>query len=167
MRMVSEGVDIPRLRVGVYATNIQSELFFRQAVGRFVRVIDELDEQSAYFYIPADPVLVRHALQIKDERDHRLVQEVERASASICAPITGGEVCGAGSAVFGSAGASIFTPLESDMRPHETIYDGTAFNTEELAHAETVRREMCLKLPRAQIAALLRRGGKGGEQVEG
>ena len=35
--MVSEGVDIPRLRVGVYATNTVTELFFRQAVGRLVR----------------------------------------------------------------------------------------------------------------------------------
>src|SRR5699024_9252826 len=37
VRMVSEGVDIPRLRVGVYATTTTTELFFRQAVGRFVR----------------------------------------------------------------------------------------------------------------------------------
>ena len=35
--MVSEGVDIPRLRVGVFATNTATELFFRQAVGRLVR----------------------------------------------------------------------------------------------------------------------------------
>jgi superfamily II DNA or RNA helicase len=34
---VSEGVDIPRLRLGVYATTTTTELFFRQAVGRFVR----------------------------------------------------------------------------------------------------------------------------------
>ena len=33
VRMVSEGVDIPRLRVAVYATNTVTELFFRQAVG--------------------------------------------------------------------------------------------------------------------------------------
>ncbi|HEY4331945.1 MAG TPA: DEAD/DEAH box helicase family protein, partial [Ilumatobacteraceae bacterium] len=37
VRMVSEGVDIPRLRVGVYASTVSTELFFRQAVGRFVR----------------------------------------------------------------------------------------------------------------------------------
>ncbi len=37
VRMVSEGVDIPRLRVGVFATTTSTELFFRQAVGRFVR----------------------------------------------------------------------------------------------------------------------------------
>src|ERR1035437_7592885 len=38
VRMVSEGVDIPRLAVGVYATSIGTALFFAQAVGRFVRV---------------------------------------------------------------------------------------------------------------------------------
>ena len=37
VRMVSEGVDIPRLRVGVYATTTGTDLFFRQAVGRLVR----------------------------------------------------------------------------------------------------------------------------------
>jgi superfamily II DNA or RNA helicase len=37
VRMVSEGVDVPRLAVGVYATLTQTPLFFAQAVGRFVR----------------------------------------------------------------------------------------------------------------------------------
>ena len=31
--MVSEGVDIPRLRLGVFATTTTTELFFRQVVG--------------------------------------------------------------------------------------------------------------------------------------
>ena len=37
VRMVSEGVDVPRLSVGVYATNASTPLFFAQAIGRFVR----------------------------------------------------------------------------------------------------------------------------------
>lgn len=146
VRMVSEGVDIPRLRVGVYATNVQAELFFRQAVGRFVRVIDGLKEQSAYFYIPADPALVRYALQIKEEREHQLAQETEKAGSA--ATPTGG----------GGAESSIFTPLGSDPKPHDTIFDGVAFTAADLAHAETVRREMGLNLPNAHVAALLRRG---------
>ena len=55
VRMVSEGIDIPRLRVGVYATTILKELSFRQAVGRFVRMIEGLGEQTAAFYLPAHP----------------------------------------------------------------------------------------------------------------
>lgn len=78
VKMVSEGIDIPRLRVGVYATNTVTELFFRQAVGRFVRWIDGIEEQSAYFYIPREDVLIAFAQQIKDERDHELEEEYER-----------------------------------------------------------------------------------------
>src|SRR5699024_10038145 len=37
VRMVSEGVDVPRLCVGVYATSTSTPMFFAQAVGRFVR----------------------------------------------------------------------------------------------------------------------------------
>lgn len=70
VKMVSEGVDIPRLRVGVYATNIKSELFFRQAVGRFVRQQKNYDYQDAYLYIPKDYVLVEFAREIESERDH-------------------------------------------------------------------------------------------------
>lgn len=35
VRMVSEGVDVPRLCVGVYATSTSTPLYFAQAVGRF------------------------------------------------------------------------------------------------------------------------------------
>ncbi len=54
VRMVSEGVDIPRLRVGVYATNTITELFFRQAVGRLVRWNARIGRQAAYMFIPDD-----------------------------------------------------------------------------------------------------------------
>src|SRR5829696_7910880 len=37
VRMVSEGVDVPRLAVGVYATSASTPLYFAQAIGRFVR----------------------------------------------------------------------------------------------------------------------------------
>jgi len=72
VKMVSEGIDIPRLRVGVYFTIIKAELFFRQAVGRFVRVQKELKEQEAYIFIPQDRELVKLAETIQEERDHAL-----------------------------------------------------------------------------------------------
>lgn len=86
VRMVSEGIDIPRLRVGFYATNILKELSFRQAVGRFVRIIEGLGEQNAAFYLPAHPELIRHALSIKDERDHVLPHISLNRSLSYSAP---------------------------------------------------------------------------------
>lgn len=72
VRMVSEGVDIPRLRVGVYATTVATELFFRQAVGRFVRWQSGRGTQRAYVFIPDDPRLRTHAFRIAESRRHAL-----------------------------------------------------------------------------------------------
>lgn len=72
VRMVSEGVDIPRLRVGVFATTTTTELFFRQAVGRLVRWTPGLADQTAWLFVPDDPRLTAMAAQIADERRHQL-----------------------------------------------------------------------------------------------
>lgn len=72
VRMVSEGVDIPRLRVGVYATNTSTDLFFRQAVGRLVRVSGSAAQQRAYMFIPDDPRLRNFAFGIAEQRRHSL-----------------------------------------------------------------------------------------------
>ena len=73
VNMVSEGVDIPRLRVGVYGTNVLTEMYFRQVVGRFVRIQEGVpNPQRAWLYLPKDPVLAHYARQIKTERDHVL-----------------------------------------------------------------------------------------------
>jgi superfamily II DNA or RNA helicase len=67
VNMVSEGVDIPRLRVGVYATAAKTPLIFRQIVGRFVRTIPDRPQEPSWLYIPADPVLRDHASTIAYE----------------------------------------------------------------------------------------------------
>jgi len=73
VRMVSEGVDVPRLRVGVYATTTATELFFRQAVGRFVRFTGGAPgEHRAIVLIPDDPRLRTFAARIQDQRRHAL-----------------------------------------------------------------------------------------------
>ena len=72
VRMVSEGVDIPRLRVGVFATNTVTELFFRQATGRLVRWTQGLRSQKAFFFIPDDPRLRRYSAGIAEQRRHSL-----------------------------------------------------------------------------------------------
>lgn len=78
VRMVSEGVDIPRLRVGVYASTVVTELFFRQAVGRFVRWTRGVPSQKAYVYLPDDPRLRQHAFQIAEARRHVLKPPADR-----------------------------------------------------------------------------------------
>jgi superfamily II DNA or RNA helicase len=72
VRMVSEGVDIPRLRVGVYATTTATELFFRQAVGRLVRWTRGTPRQRAWLFIPDDPRLRVLAAGIAEQRRHSL-----------------------------------------------------------------------------------------------
>jgi superfamily II DNA or RNA helicase len=77
VRMVSEGVDIPRLRVGVYATNTVTELFFRQAVGRLVRWNERLAKQAAYMFIPDDVRLRKFGAGIAEQRRHCLRKETQ------------------------------------------------------------------------------------------
>lgn len=70
VRMVSEGVDVPRLAVGVYATATQTPLFFAQAVGRFVR--SRRRGEVATVFLPTVPVLLAHAATLERQRDHVL-----------------------------------------------------------------------------------------------
>lgn len=71
--MVSEGVDIPRLRVGVYATTVRTRMYFRQFLGRIVRRVPHVKgHQIAYCYLPADPTLARLAGEVEEEVRHCL-----------------------------------------------------------------------------------------------
>jgi superfamily II DNA or RNA helicase len=68
VRMVSEGVDVPRLAVGVYATSVSTPLFFAQAVGRFVRARKR--GETASVFVPSVPTLLGFAAELEAERDH-------------------------------------------------------------------------------------------------
>lgn len=70
VRMVSEGVDVPRLAVGVYATATSTPLFFAQAVGRFVR--SRRRGEVATVFLPTVPILLSHASTLERQRDHVL-----------------------------------------------------------------------------------------------
>lgn len=83
VKMVSEGVDIKRLRVCVYLSNVITELFFRQVVGRIVRYIPGVKDQEAFFYIPADQRLVEMAKRFQEERTQALLQEAQETAQAI------------------------------------------------------------------------------------
>ncbi|MFI7544523.1 DEAD/DEAH box helicase [Actinoplanes sp. NPDC049599] len=70
VRMVSEGVDIPRLAVGVYATSASTPLYFAQAIGRFVRA--RRTGETATVFLPSVPHLLGLASEMEAERDHIL-----------------------------------------------------------------------------------------------
>jgi len=75
VKMVSEGIDIPRLRVGIYATTTATELFFRQVAGRLVRFTTGLGSQPSYLYIPDDPRLRNFAQTIAQARYHSIKRD--------------------------------------------------------------------------------------------
>ncbi|GAS97723.1 type III restriction enzyme, res subunit [Mycolicibacterium canariasense] len=70
VRMVSEGVDVPRLAVGVYATSASTPLFFAQAIGRFVR--SRRPGETASIFLPSVPNLLQLASEMEEQRNHVL-----------------------------------------------------------------------------------------------
>ncbi len=110
VRMVSEGVDIPRLRVGVFATNTTTELFFRQAVGRLVRWTRGLRTQRAWLYIPDDSRLRRLAEGVAEQRRHSLFK---RSRADDDAFPEDGAASDAGVDEFGDEQMSLFQAMSA------------------------------------------------------
>lgn len=115
--MVSEGVDIPRLRVGVYATAARTELFFRQVVGRFIRTTPGGPRrQMSYLLMPADSRLKALAHDIEMERRHALdlspTAEEEADEEFDEPPKEPGE--GGGFAVLSSGGAELDDAIMSE-----------------------------------------------------
>ncbi|WP_409439628.1 DEAD/DEAH box helicase [Psychromonas sp. GE-S-Ul-11] len=64
--MVSEGTDIPRLQVCCHLSRIKTELYFRQVLGRILR-INEAQNQEAWLYTFAEKKLSEFANRIKDD----------------------------------------------------------------------------------------------------
>jgi superfamily II DNA or RNA helicase len=115
--MVSEGVDIPRLRVGVYATAARTELFFRQVVGRFIRTTPGGPRrQMSYLLMPADSRLKALAHEIEVERRHALdlspTGEEDEGEEFDEPPQEPGE--GGGFAVLSSGGAELDDAIMSE-----------------------------------------------------
>ncbi|WP_298122408.1 DEAD/DEAH box helicase [uncultured Aurantimicrobium sp.] len=75
VRMVSEGVDVPRLAVGVYATSAATPLYFAQAIGRFVRA--RRRGETATVFLPNVPQLMQLAGELELQRDHALERRVK------------------------------------------------------------------------------------------
>jgi len=118
VRMVSEGVDVPRLAVGVYATSTATPLFFAQAVGRFVRARSR--GESASVFVPSVPNLLLYASEMERERDHvlRPAREVDEAELLVEAERTQSER----DPVEGE-----FTALGSEADFDRVVFDGGEF----------------------------------------
>jgi superfamily II DNA or RNA helicase len=117
VNMVSEGVDIPRLRVGVYATAAKTPLIFRQIVGRFVRTIPGRPSEPSWVYVPADPVLRDHASTIEQEVRRALRRPGETDTAELEEPRE--------RRATERASALDFEPVSADVAPQMSLFGGT------------------------------------------
>jgi superfamily II DNA or RNA helicase len=150
VRMVSEGVDIPRLAVGVYATSASTPLFFAQAIGRFVRV--RRPGETASIFLPSVPHLLELASEMEAQRDHVLgmkgraeeLDDVLLERAQQAEPASGDLT-------------RSFEALSATAELDQVIFDGASFGVP--ARAGTPDEEEYLGLPGLlspeQVATLL------------
>ena len=120
VRMVSEGVDVPRLAVGVYATSASTPLFFAQVIGRFVR--SRRPGETASVFLPSVPTLLELASELEAQRNHVLgkphresdgeFDEYEEKTKSEPSELDNG-----------------FEMLGADAELDQVIFDGSSFGT--------------------------------------
>jgi hypothetical protein len=124
VRMVSEGVDVPRLAVGVYATSTSTPLFFAQAVGRFVRA--RARGETASVFVPSVPTLLGHAAQMELERDHVLGRTITDEGSIFAAEQ---DLLARANADEGASGELLgsYEALGSQARFDQVVFDGSAF----------------------------------------
>jgi superfamily II DNA or RNA helicase len=121
VRMVSEGVDVPRLSVGIYATSASTPLFFAQAIGRFVR--SRRPGETASIFVPSVPSLLQLASELEAQRNHVLGQP-HRESED---PLDGDPAVRTQTEKTDTEKA--FTSLGADAELDQVIFDGSSFGT--------------------------------------
>ncbi|WP_414690911.1 DEAD/DEAH box helicase [Nocardioides sp.] len=131
VRMVSEGVDVPRLAVGVYATTTSTPLFFAQAIGRFVRARSR--GETASVFLPSVPNLLGFASELEVARDHVLGRKVSDE----------GDLFAPEDALMAQANASEAASDDEAMLPFEALgsearFDRVLFDGGEFGHAGEV-----------------------------
>lgn len=124
VRMVSEGVDVPRLAVGVYATTTSTPLFFSQAVGRFVRA--RRRGETASVFLPSVPNLLGFASEMEVERDHVLGRRVSDEDDIFAAE---GDLMARANAEESAADGELreFEAIGSQASFDRVLYDGGEF----------------------------------------
>jgi superfamily II DNA or RNA helicase len=131
VRMVSEGVDVPRLAVGVWATTTSTPLFFAQAVGRFVR--SRSRGETASIFLPSVPTLLGYAAELELARDHVLGRRIHDESDIFAAEDDLLAQAQAGEGALDEEGLP-FEALGSEARFDHVLFDGAQFGHEGEVH---------------------------------
>jgi superfamily II DNA or RNA helicase len=126
VRMVSEGVDVPRLAVGVYATSASTPLFFAQAIGRFVRA--RRRGETASVFLPNVPALMELAARLELERDHALDRrDGDRDDDGLDDGLL--ESANREDRASEEVGLGTWEAIASDAAFDRVVFDGTEFGT--------------------------------------
>ncbi|MDO4101825.1 DEAD/DEAH box helicase [Clavibacter michiganensis] len=144
VRMVSEGVDVPRLAVGVYATSASTPLFFAQAIGRFVRA--RRRGETASIFLPSVPNLLVLANELERQRDHALDRDSSKE----------GDLYNPEDAMMGEANRSekgsdsllsefSFEAMGSEATFDKVLFDGAEFG--QMADVGSLEEEEFIGLP--------------------
>jgi len=129
VHMVSEGVDIPRLRVGIFASNVNTEMYFRQFCGRFVRTQRIQGAQHAFVYLPDDPRLRELASRVT--HDVRAYLKSKREFDALSAALDGALPRERGEA------DSLFSGISARIENERVLDYGPLFNPAALVVEET------------------------------
>lgn len=172
VRMVSEGVDVPRLAVGVYATSTSTPLFFAQAVGRFVRA--RRRGETASIFLPGVPTLLELAGELEVERDHALDRPGDR-DGDWSPEDSLVEQANREEGASGELEQASFEALEAQATFDRVLFDAEEFGTEAAIGSEEEQDFLGIPglLEPDQVATLLRqrqadqlaardKGGTGG-----
>jgi superfamily II DNA or RNA helicase len=139
VHMVSEGVDIPRLRVGVFASNVVTEMYFRQFCGRFVRTIGAAADQREAYVFGADDHRIRALAaritvdvrgSVRDRAEAREAYESAAADRAASEP-----------------GQGLYASIAAQATEGRTLDFGPLFNPALLLEAAPVARRPEAALP--------------------
>lgn len=114
VRMISEGVDVPRAACLAWMTSYRTPLFFAQAVGRVVRARGR--HESATVFLPAVRPLLELAAELEAERNHVIAPPPPGADLLESMDLVGPE----------PAGADGYEALESDAEFAHVLHGGRA-----------------------------------------
>ncbi|MCR1782164.1 DEAD/DEAH box helicase [Nocardioides carbamazepini] len=157
VRMVSEGVDVPRLAVGVWATTTSTPLFFAQAVGRFVRARKR--GEIASVFLPSVPNLLSFAGELEAQRDHVLKRKVSSDGDIFAAEEDLMNQANQGDGASDELEMMPFEALGSEARFDHALYDGAQFGHEGEVHVGSEEEMDFLGIPGLlepdQVSALL------------
>lgn len=150
VNMISEGVDIKRLRVGVYLSNKKTPLFLTQVIGRVIRMLPNIKKQEAFFFFPKEASFVEVISNLQQERDHLIIEDGFDDDDD-----DGGDI--GMSSDGGDMEPVVFVPVSGLYTGHVHEYGGEQYTQGEVDHAAELAKSFGIDADPVKLAAALRK----------